>query len=376
MDRVYIYKTVNYDENLIYRNLKKIVDESNLLEILKPESKIFLKLNLLIGKAPEYAVTTHPEIVKQMAKILYENGHKVIVGDSPAGPLTQPALRSIYKQSGLIDAEKGGYFTLNYNCESLNYKADNAKKLKAFDIMKVLTEVDYIINICKLKTHSMMTFTCAVKNMYGAIVGLEKAKNHFKMHNAENFANHIIDVCEAVNPIFTIVDGVIGMEGNGPSGGDPIESKILAAGFNPYAIDKVLIDKIGFLEKDVLTVKFSRERKLFQEIEIINDFDLAEIPKFKMPRSQDMSFLPNFIGGRLRSIIVNSLKSKPKFLHERCIKCKRCGEICPAQIISFNESNLPIFDKKKCISCFCCHEVCPVKAIGVKRGLGSIFWGR
>lgn len=364
-DKIYTYRQSNYNLDEIKNIINKIFIEEKLLENFEKGKTVFLKINLLRGASPDRSVTTHPTFIRAVGEVLLENGLKVVVGDSPAGPFTKNSLKIIYRECGLIKEFENTEIELNYNVETTTIRNEKNLKLKEFTVFKALLEADYIINLPKLKTHTMMRYTGAVKNMFGAIVGLIKANSHFKLKEADNFAHHLIDVIETVKPNFNIIDGIAAMEGDGPSSGESINSNIILAGKNPYALDKVAIDFIDFSEEEVYTVKLSRNRKLFSEIEIIGD--KIEKMSFKRPEGTQITFLPKGLPKGLEKFLLNQLKAKLIFNHTKCISCGDCVRICPAKIIYMNDENYPYYIREKCISCFCCHEVCPVDAIDIKH---------
>ncbi len=374
MDKIFIYKQDKYNLKEIKRIVEKIFQKSGFVKELSPGKTAFLKVNLLRGANPEKAVTTHPVFVRGVAEVLLKYGLKVIVGDSPAGPFTIFSLKKIYKECGLISEFENTDIELNYDTEILNIRCEDSLKLKEFETFKSLLDADLIINLPKLKTHTMMRYTGAVKNMFGAIVGLTKANYHMRLQKADNFAHHLIDLVECIKPDFNLMDGIVGMEGDGPSSGEPINSNIILGGKNPHALDKVAIDFMGFKEEDIYTVKLARERGLFQEIDLIGNRLLNM--NFKLPKATQITFLPSTLPKFLEDILLDALKANINFDRNVCISCGDCGRSCPAKVIFYDDKNLPCYDKKGCISCFCCHEVCPVDAINVKNPiLASLLRG-
>lgn len=374
MDKIFIYKQDKYNLKEIKRIVEKIFQKSGFVKELSSGKTAFLKVNLLRGANPEKAVTTHPVFVRGVAEVLLKYGLKVIVGDSPAGPFTIFSLKKIYKECGLISEFENTDIELNYDTEILNIRCEDSLKLKEFETFKSLLDADLIINLPKLKTHTMMRYTGAVKNMFGAIVGLIKANYHMRLQKADNFAHHLIDLVECIKPDFNLIDGIVGMEGDGPSSGEPINSNIILGGKNPHALDKVAIDFMGFKEEDIYTVKLARQRGLFQEIDLIGN----RLPNmnFKLPKATQITFLPSTLPKFLEDILLDALKANINFDRNVCISCGDCGRSCPAKVIFYDDKNLPYYDKKGCISCFCCHEVCPVDAINVKNPiLASLLRG-
>lgn len=372
MSTVGIVKCDSYELKQVEEAVFKCLDNIKALnEKMVPGARGLIKVNLLKKNRPEDAVTTHPAVVEAIVRYLQKAGCKVVLGDSPAGPFTRKSLEGIYKACGFTEVAERSGCELNYDTSVVEVTNDRAKMLKSMQIIKVVEDVDFVISAAKLKTHGMMTFTGAVKNLFGVIPGLIKAEYHFKMNDEANFAQHLIDICEYVRPVFSVIDGIEGMEGNGPSGGDKRHVGLIMASTDPYALDVVASQIIGIKPERVPTVKVAAENGLgsttvenFQ----IKGVRLSEInvAPFKLPDSVNI----NFIGGRIpkpvEKFFVNTLRAKPHFDYNSCISCGHCERSCPPGIIDM-KSGKPVPNLNKCIACFCCHEVCPKKAIEIKR---------
>jgi len=88
---------------------------------VKRGDKVLLKVNLLSAREPKKAVTTHPEIVRAVAKAVRKAGGKPYIGDSPAGMFSSRALIKAYKQSGLEEIANEEKIPLNYNTSSMHW---------------------------------------------------------------------------------------------------------------------------------------------------------------------------------------------------------------------------------------------------------------
>lgn len=260
---------------------------------------------------------------------------------------------------------------LNFDTSFVEVKNDEAKMLKNMKIVKVFDEVDFVVSAAKLKTHAMMTYTGAIKNLYGTIPGVTKAEYHFKMNNIENFANAIVDICEYVKPDLSIIDGIEGMEGDGPSSGDKRFVGLIFASENPYALDTVASKIIGIDPLSIPILRAVKERNIFSVD--INDIEFLglkpqdiDIKQFKLPVSANV----NFVGGRvpkfMENWILNNFRPRPVFDHNICVSCGICAQNCPPKAIDMSKGK-PEVDLKRCIECFCCHELCPKKAIDIKK---------
>lgn len=344
-------------------------DIGGLNKYIKKNSKVVIKANLLMKKSPEEATTTHPMVVNIIAEELLKIGCNVTIADSPGGPYNERALKSVYKASGMEGVANELQINLNYDTSEIKVENEKGKILKYLNVIKPIVEADYIINVCKLKTHVLATYTGGVKNLFGVIAGTAKAEYHLKMPKIEDFSEALVDICEYVKPTLTIVDGVIGMEGEGPSGGVPRKVGVLMASDNPYAVDVVACNIINLDPKSVPTVQRSIERGLLKgNLSDINTvgcpIEKKIIKDFKIPDAKSRSFgdkaIPKFL--------VKGITPKPVVRKKQCVGCAQCEKVCPAKAITMI-NNKPKINLEICIRCYCCHELCPKKAIDVKRPL-------
>ena len=371
MGTVHVYKNDDYSYDDIKKSVYSCLENSSVSQRLFDGAVVFIKANLLMKKSPEEAVTTHPSVIRAIADFFIEKKCKVVIGDSPAGPFSQAALTTIYSACEMNAAAELSGAALNFDVGSSEVYNEKALRLKRFDVINAVINADFVISAAKLKTHGMMTYTGAVKNLFGVIPGLIKAEYHFKLLKEEHFAEHLIDIEQYVKPDYSIIDAVECMEGNGPSNGIKRKVGLIIGSDNPYEAD-FAASKIASIPFDrIPTLWMAEKRNLFDKdsIEFTGD-DLSDmdISPFILPDSVDISFLPGYIPRSLRNGIISRLKAKPEFIHSRCISCGHCVRSCPANVIKMRE-NKPEVDLSGCISCFCCHEVCPVDAINIKRPL-------
>ncbi|MBN2261254.1 MAG: DUF362 domain-containing protein [Clostridiales bacterium] len=349
-----------------------IADMGGLDGYLIPGETVLLKVNLLMKKSPEEATTTHPNFVKALAEILSDFGVKVIVGDSPGGPFNIKSLNGIYKGCGydIIPDEEKKIF-LNENINQVTVKRDDLFLLKSLEVIEILQKVDKVISVSKLKTHGMTVFTGAVKNMFGTIPGIYKAEYHFKMPKIEDFTNMLVDVCINANPVLSFMDAVVGMEGAGPSSGDPIDVGAVIVSDSPYHLDVVATQLVGINPKEVPTIERCIERGIvdndFRDVEIIG-LNLTDFPErsIRRPKVGGVGFvkwnLPEFI----KKPLINLLNPKPVFDYDICVKCGECERACPPGAIVIDKEG-PKVNYDICIRCFCCQELCPYKAVEIYR---------
>lgn len=334
--------------------------------------KVLLKVNLLRKALPEQAITTHPRVVEEVARFLIERGAHVTIGDSPGGPMNLSGMQGIYRATGMEEVARKTGARLSEDLSSVDVHLPGARMLRDFPILTAVHESDLIINIAKLKTHGMMTYTGAVKNLFGVIHGMSKAMHHLKLQEPMPFAHHLIDVAEFVSADYHVIDGITAMEGNGPGGGDPRHLGYLLGGKNPHNLDRLACEIARIPEKSVPTLLAARARHLFEEVLIEGSYTPAQTP-FVLPDSLQVTFLPFWLPRRLKDWLLDRTRPLPRFELGRCIGCGKCAAICPAKVISM-EKGKAIHTRDGCISCFCCAEVCPVKAIETQQPFLSRFF--
>ncbi|SHJ90241.1 DUF362 domain-containing protein [Tepidibacter formicigenes] len=374
MKEVVIKKCENYLYENVKSSFKDLLKELGGLEKhIKPGSKVLIKMNLLMKKRPEEATTTHPILLKVLSEELLKLNCKVIVGDSPGGVYNERVLRAIYKTCGIEDIAKELDIELNYNTDEVRVENPKGKLVKYLTVIKPIEDVDHVISLCKLKTHVMATFTGGVKNLFGVIPGLLKAEYHFKMPDVRDFTDLLVDICEYVNPCLTIMDGIVGMEGEGPSAGNPRKVGVILGSSSPYALDVVACNIINLNPSNVPTIQRSVERKILEKdfSDIIVKGEKIEniiIKDYRIPNTQSIDFLEGRVPKFLQKYLNMFFKPKPIFMYKKCVGCGECERVCPPRAIDM-KGNKPYVNLDKCIRCFCCHELCPKKAVDIKKPL-------
>jgi uncharacterized protein (DUF362 family)/ferredoxin len=372
--QVVLLRCQEYDKHKIYEEIKWGLNQLGGVRAFVSESeKILLKPNLLRKAEKDSAIVTHPVVMASVAELLQENGcTHLSYGDSAGVGSTE----KIAESCGLAEAmEQLGIPLANFN-ESVVVAYPQGKMAKQFQMAKGVTEADALINVCKMKTHQLERMTGAVKNMYGCIQGLHKAKGHTKYSNAESFARMLVDLNRCVAPRLYMMDGITAMEGNGPASGTPVDMGVLLISADPVALDSVCCalmnldpelvptnvqgEKMGlgfWREKDIDvitrdgTLTTAQVRTRFGKV----DYDVNRGKEIRRFWKQLRWFSRHF-------------QRKPYIVESRCVRCGICVEACPVEgkAIHLEKPAAPVYDYKKCIACFCCQEMCPKKAIQVK----------
>lgn len=371
--KVYWYKCEKYDENLITEAYQEILVDNGLLDFVTSGMKVGIKVNLVGNFGPDKAATTHPLLVKKLCELLIERGAIVTIGDSPGGLFTESILKSIYKGTGFLICEEVGA-KLNYDVSTSQLKVEK-QVVKTLDVSNWLLEQDALINFAKLKSHGMMALSASVKNMFGIVPGVLKPEYHYRYPNHDDFANMLIDINEVFDCKLNLIDGIIGMEGNGPTQGEPRYIGAILASRKPYPLDVVACKIIDLDIDNVYTVTESIKRGLtvsYDEIILNKPIDDIIIKDYKniLP-GKSMEFSEKFkgpFGKIINPIIAKVLTVKPKVKKKECIGCKKCANICPVNAIEMIKKK-PVINREKCIRCFCCQEFCPVGAMKAHKNI-------
>ena len=319
---------------------------------IKKNEKVLFKVNLLSGKAPEKAVTTHPEFVRAVAKAVRAAGGEPYIGDSPAGTFSKRNLEKAYERSGLKDMAAEEEIPLNFDTGARKLDIPRGKRLQRSPICNYALNADKIIALPKLKTHSLQYMTLACKNMYGVVPGLTKAKYHARFPSRVSFADMILDILSIVKPHLYIMDGIVGMQGQGPGSGDPVKMDLVLASTDGVAMDISVCKILGVEPVGIPVLKRAKVRGLWSDridYPIRNPEEVA-YKGFRLPNTAD-----HLLTGK-------KVPRKSPVITDKCTACGECESICPKGAVKV-QGHMAAVTYSKCIRCFCCHEVCPEDAI-------------
>ncbi len=371
-NRVYFAPCADYGEETVRAAFDRLLPEGA-LDFVTEGMRVAVKVNLVTAMKPESAGVTHPALVRELCRRLRERGAEVIVGDSPGGPYNAAMMATVYRVSGMAAVEEVGA-KLNRDYGQYEVEFPEAREARRFTATAWLRDADAIINFAKLKTHGMMGYSGAVKNLFGTIPGTLKLEYHFSHPDATRFADMLVDLNEYWKCRLSFVDAVVGMEGNGPTAGGPRFVGALLASPSPYAVDVVAADLMGLEPSAVPTVTAAAARGLgpatLADCDMPTEVRDLRVPDFKRIETgavvEFSSLLPGWLGRVAGKLAPRLLTSRPTPKRRECIGCEKCKNICPAHAIVMKKKR-PVIDRSACIRCFCCQEFCPVGAMKVKR---------
>lgn len=362
---VSIVKCTDYDQKAVMRSVRRAVDlVGGINAFVNPGERVLLKPNLLKARPPEAAVTTHPEIVRAVIRLVHEAGAQAMVGDSPG----IGDLRRVCDWSGILAViEQEGALLADFD-EAATVKSTG--RFQTFEIARAAIEADVIINLPKFKTHGMTVLTGAVKNLFGCIPGKRKVQWHLSTGvDHASFMGMLVELAGLLKPRLTIMDAEIRMEGNGPGSGDPRTLGVVMAGQDPVAVD-VVCDEVVGVASDVLPLVKAASAAGFGESRLqdirIQGESLSEIQvkNFRLPPREHPEWrMPEWA----RRMLKDALTTRPVINDHACILCGICQSHCPQKAIADIDNKL-VINYRNCIRCFCCQEFCPSGAIAVGKG--------
>lgn len=351
---------------------------------VRPGERIVLKANLLRAAPPESAICTHPAVVEAVAKLVKEAGGTPVICDSPGGALHKEAvLRSLYEKTGMAAAAAAAGAELSMDSSTRTVSLPEGKVLRQAEIITPVAEADGVIDLCKMKTHVLMSMTGAVKNLFGVIPGLSKVGYHATHPDHATFADVLLDLTGYVKPRLSLMDGILAMEGDGPgSSGTPRQAGLLLAAANPLALDTAAGAIMNLPRQDNPVLLAAERRGLtpcrMEDVELIGGtVEELRMADYKFPASTK-SNLMDFLGPLARPVerlCKKALSQTPRIDGAKCVGCGICAKSCPGQAIAMTAPGKKArISQKACIHCYCCHELCPQKAVELHQSwLGRLL---
>ncbi|XGV96789.1 MAG: DUF362 domain-containing protein [Leptolyngbya sp. BL-A-14] len=307
---VSLLRAQSYDQIQLRQALETLLEPlGGMAAFVKPGDRVLLKPNLLTGGRPGKECVTRPEMVYCVAQMVQEEGGKPFLGDGPAFG----SAKGVAKANGYLPlTEALGLPIVEFHGK--RYETVSAE-FNHLLLSKEAIDADVVINLPKVKSHMQLTLTMGVKNLFGCVPGKMKAWWHMEAGKDQNrFGEMLVETARAIAPDLTILDGIIGHEGNGPSGGEPRRLNLLAASRDVFALDRAVVDILKVDPAIVPTVAASQRLELCSTVEAIH-FPLLhpqslQIDDWKLPdHLMPIDFgLPRVLKSTFRHLYIRLIK--------------------------------------------------------------------
>ncbi len=355
---------------------------------VRPGERIGLKPNIILPSAPERAICTHPLLVAAVALAVRDSGGYPVVVESPGAGVVplKSILMGVFRRAGYREVADRYDFELSYDTDWDEISHPDGKQVHRVELLRSHLKCDGLINLSKFKTHTFQVLSGATKNLFGLIPGLTKVGYHAKLPEPKLFGHMLLDIAFLARPRLNLVDGILAMEGQGPStSGTPRRMNFLLAAEDSVAADLTCCAIAGIDPLAVPLLAAARDRGLWKGrpdgVPIVgtpvSEFAVGD---FSLPgKYLDRSGLgrAHFLADGPRSLLRNGFSRRPRPKAGRCTVCGACARACPGEAIEMDKkTKAAVVEDEKCIQCFCCHEVCPNAAIDLEfTGFGKLMHG-
>jgi uncharacterized protein (DUF362 family)/Pyruvate/2-oxoacid:ferredoxin oxidoreductase delta subunit len=346
------FRKADYDAAALAAIVPALLDGTGMRPIERG-MRVLIKPNFLAPAGPERAMTTHPLVLRAVVEHVLARGGRATVADSPG----RGSFEQLLHKGGYAQALAGLDVVVKPFRDTVG--VDVGEPFGRIELAREAVEADLVVNLPKLKTHAMTLLTLGVKNLFGCVVGSAKPEWHFRSGiDRDLFSRLLVQICRAVNPAVTLIDGILAMEGEGPGrSGTPRRLGVLAASASALALDAAVCRLVGIRPEELPTHQAARSAGLIAgEPETRGDFRL--VAGFRLPVLGPLTFGPQ----RLHPLMRRHLVQRPVAIRGRCRLCGECWRCCPAKAITPHAETVG-FDYDRCIRCYCCIEMCPHAAL-------------
>jgi uncharacterized protein (DUF362 family) len=240
---------------------------------------VLIKVNFITDKTWETGATTDPIVVEAIIEKLKELPVTINVVESDA---TMTNADKAYEVTGMKEmCERVGveFINLRYVKDKVKLDVPNEEVLGSITVPRIVAE-SAIISAAKLKTHSSTGVTLGMKNLFGLLPDKFKAKYH-----ARGISKVVVDINTVVKPVLTVIDGFVGMEGNGPVDGTPVKMDIIIASRDVVAADSTGCRIMGIDPHSLSHIRRANAKGLgnIDDVEVVGEKIESVTRVFKRP---------------------------------------------------------------------------------------------
>lgn len=269
-DKKFIVEALGKSEGYSVKDLvRKTFDAAGGIGRFVPKASVVaVKPNLSWARAPQFAATTHPEVLKAVVELCQEAGAKQVrIVDHTIHDARQCFALS---GAGMIAKETGAELVFPRSTLMRDIKIGGSR-LDSWAVFTPVLEADVLINLPIAKHHSLSTLTLGMKNWIGAVGG-----SRWSLH--QDIHQTIVDLAQFFKPTVTLVDAVRIMTANGPSGGSTADvqtKNTLILSNDPVAADAVGAMLFGRKPEEIGFIRIAQKQGL-------GTYDLAQLDRMKV----------------------------------------------------------------------------------------------
>lgn len=245
-------------------------------------NSVLIKVNFITDMTWDTGATTDPLVVEAIIQKLRQLPVSIKIVESDA---TMTNADHAFEKTGMkemCDRNNVEFINLRHLKEKVKINIPDFEALQSIRVPKIITE-SAIISAAKLKTHISTGVTLGMKNMFGLIPDKFKAKYHTK-----GISKVIVDINSVIKPVLTVIDGFVGMEGNGPVQGSPVKMDLIIASKDVVAADAIGCRAIGLDPNSFSHIRKANLRGLgnIDNIKIVGEKIDDVIRPFKKAKSK------------------------------------------------------------------------------------------